>query len=86
MAPGGVLGHVAFRVTRDQSAKSTRAARCVVGEEEDCGATSGEMRDEASVVDWMTHHTADTGHARFTRVFIDYATVQRRGSVPYLGF
>ncbi|MGW3068721.1 DUF7848 domain-containing protein [Streptomyces sp. NPDC001130] len=80
-----MFGHVAFRVTRDQSAESTRAARCVVGEEEDCGATSGEMTDEASVVDWMTRHTADTGHTRFTRVFIDYATVERRGPIAVPG-
>jgi hypothetical protein len=64
-----------FTIRQDTTALPTYEARCVAGEEADCGASSRQETDPAPVERWMAEHTRDTGHFRFRRVFADYADV-----------
>ncbi|MET7716028.1 hypothetical protein [Streptomyces sp. NPDC005407] len=67
---------VDYKVREDATAERTREAVCVVGEDSDCGISSGELVDEEKVTRWMAEHRRDTGHSRFKRLFTDYATVE----------
>lgn len=71
-----VLRFVDYKVTFDPAGEATRQARCVSGDEEECGAESKELGGEQSVVDWMAEHAAETGHRRFHRLYSDYALVE----------
>jgi hypothetical protein len=74
-----VFRFVDYVVRRDDTAHATREAVCVVGEDADCGASSGQQTEERPVVEWMARHRADTGHGRFRRTFTDYATAEPKG-------
>lgn len=72
-----VMRFVPFTTTQDPEAEPEYEAVCVVGEDGDCGASSGTHTDPEPVEDWMARHTARTGHSRFRRTFTDYAVTQR---------
>ncbi|WP_367132472.1 MULTISPECIES: DUF7848 domain-containing protein [Streptomyces] len=60
---------------QDATASPEYAARCVTGDDSDCGATSGWSNARGSVQSWMETHVQQTGHLRFQRLFADYAVV-----------
>ncbi|MEV6840989.1 hypothetical protein AB0N17_42045 [Streptomyces sp. NPDC051133] len=64
-------------VTADESAEPEYEARCVSGDEEDCGEASGPLADAEQLDKWMAEHTRDNpGHQRFRRAYCEYATVE----------
>lgn len=73
-----ILRYVDYKTTRDPEAETTFQARCVSGDKEECGAES-EASDVEAVSHWMDEHTAETGHQRYQRTFVDYAIVERQG-------
>jgi hypothetical protein len=75
VSPRAVYRFVNYRIAQDSTGEVSRSARCVSGEEADCGESSGEL-DEERVAKWMAEHAAATGHTRFRRTFTDYAVVE----------
>lgn len=55
------------RAVIDPQALPTFTAVCVTGEDTDCGATSGDVLDPDTLVQWIAVHFRDTGHTRFER-------------------
>ena len=47
----------------DAMALPTVEAVCVTGEEQDCGAASGQMHTPEELTRWIAAHCAQTGHA-----------------------
>ncbi|WP_238782801.1 hypothetical protein [Streptomyces monomycini] len=70
-----------FTITQDMSAEPEYEARCVAGDEAECGAASGTHHDPGPVEEWQRKHTQNTGHRRYRRTFGDYAELQPS---PYL--
>ncbi|MEV5879868.1 hypothetical protein AB0L75_37770 [Streptomyces sp. NPDC052101] len=71
-----VLRFVNYKTIRDPDGEFTYEARCVSGDDTECGTESMVLGSDAAVNDWMAHHTAQTGHQRFKRSFEDYAIVE----------
>lgn len=65
-----------YGVAPDELAETAVQAVCVSGEEEDCGADSGDRPDGAALTRWMAEHTRDTGHRRFRVASWSYAVVK----------
>ncbi|MGV9340589.1 DUF7848 domain-containing protein [Streptomyces sp. NPDC003688] len=65
-----------YAIRSDDTALPTYAAECVTGEEEDCGAHSGEEGDTTQVDRWIAEHVRDTGHQRFKRTAATYAVAE----------
>ncbi|MFJ7193616.1 DUF7848 domain-containing protein [Streptomyces bacillaris] len=42
-------------------------AVCVTGEDNDCGATSGQVQTEDELTHWIAEHCAQTGHDVYHR-------------------
>ncbi|MFF4311752.1 DUF7848 domain-containing protein [Streptomyces sp. 900105755] len=70
-----VLRYVPYLIVQDAGAAPEYAARCVSGDEEDCGAESGVCGHPAQVEEWQRRHTQETRHLRYRRVFADYAVL-----------
>ncbi|MFF7477089.1 hypothetical protein [Streptomyces sp. NPDC008092] len=71
-----VMRFVDYETTRDPQGEIIFKARCVSGDEAECGAESeGFDGDEAANM-WMAKHTATTGHKRYKRTCEDYALVE----------
>ncbi|MGW0813248.1 DUF7848 domain-containing protein [Streptomyces viridiviolaceus] len=70
--------YVPFAIVQDPSALPEYEARCVWGEDADCGATSGPCRTPAEVEEWQRRHTQETRHTRYRRSFADYAVLECR--------
>ncbi|GAA3868263.1 hypothetical protein GCM10023084_21720 [Streptomyces lacrimifluminis] len=68
-----IFRYVPYTIVQDQTAEPEYAARCVSGDETDCGAASGVRQGPADVEEWQRRHTQDTGHNRYRRTFADYA-------------
>ncbi|MGP4083991.1 DUF7848 domain-containing protein [Streptomyces sp. KR55] len=81
-APGGrPAPGVPLRAVLDvpgPSAEPEYEARCVSGEEADCGARSGPRLAPAEVEEWQRRHTQETRHTRYRRSFVDYAVLERQ--------
>lgn len=80
-APAGgrrLFRYVPFTIVQDPSALPEYEARCVVGDEADCGAASGTCRTPAEVEEWQRRHTQETRHTRYRRCFADYAVLECR--------
>ncbi|MGW5773150.1 DUF7848 domain-containing protein [Streptomyces longwoodensis] len=73
-----MLRYVDYQVVADPDGERTWKARCVSGDETECGAESEECGSDEAPSDWMAEHCAQTGHNRFKRVFQDYALVRRK--------
>ncbi|GAB2876368.1 hypothetical protein GCM10027074_50500 [Streptomyces deserti] len=71
--------YVPYTIVQDPSAEPEYEARCVSGEEADCGASSGPCRGPAEVEEWQRRHTQETRHTRYRRSFADYAVLERQG-------
>ncbi|KUO21023.1 DUF7848 domain-containing protein [Streptomyces dysideae] len=70
-----VFRYVPYSITQDASAEPEYEARCVSGEESDCGATSGPCSAPEDVEEWQRRHTQETRHTRYRRSFADYAVL-----------
>lgn len=86
-APGAartrrVFRYVPYVIAQDQSAEPEYEARCVSGDETECGAESGVRHDPEVVEEWQRRHTQDTGHLRYRRSFGDYAVFEAQEEAP----
>lgn len=71
-----------FTIEQDQTAEPEYAARCVSGDETECGAESGTHSGPGLVEEWQRRHTQETGHRRYRRTFGDYAVMRPRHNSP----
>ncbi|MEW2116487.1 hypothetical protein AB0945_15085 [Streptomyces sp. NPDC005474] len=71
-----VFRYVPYVIVQDPTAEPEYSARCVSGDESDCGAESGVRQDPADVEEWQRRHTQDTRHTRYRRTFADYAVLE----------
>ncbi|MER5834042.1 hypothetical protein ABT116_25135, partial [Streptomyces sp. NPDC002130] len=74
-----IFRYVPYTIVQDASAQPEYEARCVSGEEEDCGAGSGPCQAPGEVEEWQRRHTQETRHLRYRRSFADYAVLERQG-------
>ncbi|PZT70494.1 hypothetical protein DN402_15175 [Streptomyces sp. SW4] len=70
--------YVPYVIVQDPSAEPEYEARCVSGDEADCGAVSGPCRAPSEVEEWQRRHTQETRHTRYRRTFADYAVLERQ--------
>jgi len=68
--------YVPYKRVQDPYAAPEYEARCVCGDEAECGAASGSHGDPEPVEEWQRLHTQATGHTRYRRTFADYAVMQ----------
>jgi hypothetical protein len=71
-----VFRYVPFTVEQDATAEPEYEARCVSGDETECGAQSGTYNDAGPVEEWQRRHSQVTGHRRYRRKFGDYAVMR----------
>jgi hypothetical protein len=71
-----VFRYVPFTIGQDETAEPEYEARCVSGDETECGAQSGTCSHPEPVEKWQRRHTQKTGHRRYRRNFGDYAVMQ----------
>ncbi|MFI2432563.1 hypothetical protein [Streptomyces sp. NPDC018693] len=71
-----VFRYVPYSIVQDATAMPEYEARCVSGDEKDCGAESGVRHDPAQVEEWQRKHSQQTHHLRYRRVFGDYAVLE----------
>ncbi|MGR8010320.1 DUF7848 domain-containing protein [Streptomyces hypolithicus] len=74
--------YVAFSIVQDAMAEPEYAARCVSGNESECGAESGVRHHPAEVEEWQRQHTQETRHVRYRRNFADYAVMEPQDGLP----
>ncbi|WP_431984898.1 hypothetical protein [Streptomyces qinglanensis] len=72
-----VFRYVPFTIEQDETAEPEYEARCVGGDESECGAESGTHSSTGPVGEWQSKHTQETGHRRYRRNFGDYYAVMR---------
>lgn len=77
-----VFRYVPYVIAQDQTALPEYEARCVSGDEVECGAVSGVHHDPAGVEEWQRKHTQETRHLRYRRTFGDYAVLEPLEEVP----
>ncbi|MBC7271459.1 MAG: hypothetical protein H5T76_22585 [Streptomyces sp.] len=73
-----VFRYVPYSIVQDASAQPEYEARCVSGDDEDCGARSGPCTHPTEVEEWQRRHTQETRHTRYRRSFADYAVLERQ--------
>lgn len=71
-----IFRFVPYAIVQDSGTEPEYEARCVSGDEGDCGAASGPCGDPASVEEWQRKHTQETRHTRYRRSFADYAVLE----------
>jgi len=71
-----IFRYLPFTIVQDATAEPEYEARCVSGDEADCGAGSGPRSDPADVEEWQRRHTQETRHTRYRRNFADYAVME----------
>ncbi|WP_406286538.1 hypothetical protein [Streptomyces sp. NBC_00209] len=71
-----VFRYVPFTIEQDGTAEPEYEARCVSGDETECGARSGTWTGPEPVEEWQRRHTQETGHRRYRRNFGDYAVLR----------
>ena len=77
-----VFRHVPFTIEQDQTAEPEYEARCVSGDDAECGVRSGTHSRPGPVEEWQRNHTQETGHRRFRRNFGDYAVMRQTEELP----
>ncbi|MER5490101.1 DUF7848 domain-containing protein [Streptomyces sp. LE64] len=77
-----VIKHVTYELHADLGAEEEYEARCVWGEEVECGAESGPRHSPEEVTAWMIRHTSGTRHNRYRRTRSDYQFWQPTEHVP----
>jgi hypothetical protein len=80
-----VFRYVPYVLAQDPTAEPEYEARCVSGDEKECGAGSGVRSGPADVEEWLRGHTQETGHMRYRRTFGDYAVFEAQEDVPREG-
>jgi hypothetical protein len=71
-----VFRYVPFIIEQDQTAEPEYEARCVSGDDAECGAQSGTYSRPGPVEEWQRRHTQETRHLRYRRNFGDYAVLR----------
>ncbi|WP_282697184.1 hypothetical protein [Streptomyces sp. CC208A] len=71
-----VFRYVSFAIEQDATAEPEYEARCVSGDDAECGAESGTYSGPGPVEEWQRRHTQETGHRRYRRNFGDYAVMR----------
>ncbi|MFE0178463.1 hypothetical protein ACFWZ2_39760 [Streptomyces sp. NPDC059002] len=71
-----------YALVQDPYAAPEYEARCVAGDDADCGAVSGRHVDPGPVEEWQRRHTQETGHTRYRRTFVDYAVMEPPAGPP----
>ncbi|MGK7232354.1 DUF7848 domain-containing protein [Streptomyces hygroscopicus] len=71
-----VFRYFPFAIAQDATAGPEYEARCVVGDESECGAESGTHSGPGPVEERQRKHTQETGHRRYRRNFGDYAVMR----------
>jgi hypothetical protein len=74
-----VFRYVPYVIAQDTTAEPEYEARCVSGDETECGAESGVRHDPAAVEEWQRKHTQETRHPRYRRSFGDYSVLEPLG-------
>ncbi|MFI9819790.1 hypothetical protein ACIHFC_04825 [Streptomyces sp. NPDC052013] len=69
--------YVPYLIVQDASAAPEYQAWCVVGDEADCGASSGPCQGPEEVEEWQRRHAQETRHLRYRRCFADYAVLEQ---------
>lgn len=77
-----VIKHVPYRVRQDETAEKEYDARCVYGDEVECGAESGPCSDPFEVEAWQRQHTQQTRHNRYRRSLAGYEIWEPTQHVP----
>ncbi len=77
-----VFRYVPYVIAQDATAEPEYEARCVSGDETECGAESGVHHDPAGVEEWQRRHTQETRHLRYRRSFGDYSVLEPLEEVP----
>jgi hypothetical protein len=77
-----IFRYVPFTIVQDATAEPEYAARCVSGDESECGAESGVWPHPAEVEEWQRKHTQETRHTRYRRNFADYAVMEPPDGLP----
>ncbi len=77
-----VFRYVPYVIAQDATAEPEYEARCVSGDETECGAESGVHSDPAAVEEWQRRHTQETRHLRYRRSFGDYSVLEPLEEVP----
>lgn len=80
--PRRVFRYVPYVIAQDATAEPEYEARCVSGDETECGAESGVRSDPAAVEEWQRVHTQETRHPRYRRSFGDYSVLEPLEEVP----
>lgn len=80
-----VFRYVPYVIAQDTTAEPEYEARCVSGDERECGAESGVRSHPGDVEEWQRKHTQETGHLRYRRAFGDYAVFEAQEDVPSVG-
>ena len=80
--PRRVFRYVPYVIAQDATAEPEYEARCVSGDEAECGAESGVRSDPAAVEEWQRKHTQETRHPRYRRCFGDYSVLEPLEEVP----
>lgn len=75
-----VFRYVPYVIAQDATAEPEYEARCVSGDETECGAESGVRSDPEAVEEWQRKHMQETRHTRYRRNFADYAVMEPAGS------
>lgn len=73
---------VSYEIRPDDTAEHEFEARCVYGDEAECGAESGLHPDPAEVDEWQRHHTQETRNTRYRRSRSDYQIWKPTEPVP----
>ncbi|MGW0825036.1 DUF7848 domain-containing protein [Streptomyces sp. NPDC002845] len=76
--PRRVFRYVPYTIVQDALGATEYEARCVSGDEAECGAESGVLHDPADVEEWQRRHTQETRHLRYRRSFGDYAVLEQQ--------
>jgi hypothetical protein len=74
--PRRIFRFLPYAIVQDASAEPEYEARCVSGDDADCGAGSGPCAAPAQVEEWQRRHTQETRHTRYRRSFADYAVLE----------
>ncbi|QFR01080.1 hypothetical protein F9278_38345 [Streptomyces phaeolivaceus] len=77
-----VIKYVPYKVRPDDTAEIEHEARCVFGDEVECGAESGPRSDPAEVDVWMREHTRETRHGRYRQSMAGYVLWEAIEPVP----
>ncbi|MFF5361633.1 hypothetical protein ACFY4I_19900 [Streptomyces scabiei] len=78
-----VFRYVPYVIAQDATAEPEYEARCVSGDETECGAESGVRSDPAAVEEWQRTHTQETRHLRYRRSFGDYSVLEPLEDSPH---